>query len=67
MREALVRHALPQKIWPTVEMIRISFTQPVVIAASKTAIELPPASVTALESAAANVKASSRNQPIRAE
>src|ERR1044072_9519352 len=67
MREALVRHAAPQKIWPTVEMIRIVFVQPPEPSAdSKTAIELPPASVMPAASDAANVKASSSNQPMRA-
>src|SRR3954447_5579811 len=47
MRDALVRHAIPQNICPTVEMIRISFTHDVLSAFSRTAIELPPASVIA--------------------
>src|SRR3981189_2440251 len=41
MREALVRHAMPQNSWPTVEMIRISLTQLAFIAVVNTAITDP--------------------------
>src|SRR6266511_4412582 len=63
MRDALVRPAMPQKIWPTVEIRMTISTQPELMALVKTAIELPPPSSTAATSAAAQVMASSTSQP----
>src|SRR6478752_5742208 len=67
MREELVRHAVPQKNWPIVEMISTISTADLVSALLSTAIDEPAPSLTALTSVAANVIASSRIQPITAE
>src|SRR3954452_18692017 len=66
VREALVRPAMPQKNWPMVEMKMTVSAQPELIALVKTEIELPPALLIAPTSLAANVIASSTNQPNRA-
>ena len=67
MREALVTHAMPQNSWPMQE-IRITISAAVADSAvSKIASDVPPASVIAPSSAAANVIASSTIQPISAE
>src|SRR6266511_2369898 len=42
VRDALVRPAMPQKIWPTVEIRMTVSAQPELMALVKTAIELPP-------------------------
>src|SRR3954449_11015597 len=47
MHEAFVRQLMPQKNWPTTQMIRIVFTQDVDMALSKTAKSVPPPSLTA--------------------
>src|SRR5436190_18452102 len=67
VREALVRHAVPQKSWPMVAIRMISFAahesmELVQIAPTKAA-----PSLTAPTSLAANRKARSRTQPINAE
>jgi hypothetical protein len=67
VREQLVTHAMPQKNWPIAE-IRITVSaQPSDIALWKMESEVPPPSLTAATSVAANVIASSTNQPISAE
>src|SRR4029079_7439909 len=66
VREALVSPAMPQKSCPMVEMRITSSAQPELIALVKTEIEVPPASLIAVVSDAANVIASSTNQPNRA-
>ena len=67
MRDALVTQAMPQKSWPMQE-IRITISAAVADSArSKIASDVPPASVIAASSAAANVIASSTIQPISAE
>jgi hypothetical protein len=67
MREALVTQAMPQKSCPMVEM-RITISAAVGLSAlSKIASEVPPPSLTALTSAAANVIASRTIQPMTAE
>ena len=58
---------IPQKTWPMNAMIRIDFTQAVVIALSKTAKTVPPPSLIAFASFVANVIASSTMYPITAE
>src|SRR3954463_13894924 len=63
VRDALVRPAMPQKIWPIVEMRMTSSAQPELIALVNTEIAVPPASLTAFVSAAANVIASNTNHP----
>ena len=59
MRDALVMQLMPQNSCPMTAMIRIIFTQAVLIALSKTAKTVPPPLVTAAASGAANVIASS--------
>src|SRR3954451_24753202 len=59
MRDALVMQLMPQNSWPQTAMMSTSLTQPVPIAFSNTANTVPPPSVTAPVSAAANVIASS--------
>src|SRR4029079_401697 len=67
VREALVTQAMPQNTWPMKE-IRITVSaQPSDIALVNTAGEEPPAALTDLRSTAANVIASSTNQPMMAE
>ena len=67
VREQLVTHAMPQKNWPIAE-IRITVSaQPSDIALWKIESEVPPPSLTAPTSLAANVIASSTNHPISAE
>src|SRR6187200_653104 len=63
VRDALVRPAMPQKIWPIVEMRITSSAQPELIALVKTEIDVPPASLIAFVSEAANVIASRTSQP----
>ena len=58
MREALVMQLMPQKNCPTTQMMRIVFVQAAVIALSNTANTVPPPSLTAFASPAANVIAS---------
>src|SRR5919199_2679293 len=63
VRDAMVSPAMPQKIWPIVEMRITASAQPELIALVNTEMEVPPASLIALTSVAANVMASSTNQP----
>src|ERR1700712_136925 len=63
VRDALVRPAMPQKICPIVEMRMIASAQPEPSELVNTEIDVPPASLIALVSEAANVMASSTNQP----
>src|SRR5690348_12872039 len=70
MRDALVRHAMPQNSCPTVAISTTSFADPEPSAELMIAIEEPrpqplPASLMNLVSVAAKVSASSTNQPIR--
>jgi hypothetical protein len=59
MREALVMQLMPQKSWPVAAMMSTVFVQPwLPMALSKTEMDVPPPSVTAFGSAAANVMAS---------
>ena len=68
VREQLVTHAMPQKSWPTTAIRMTASAQFWFISAEvKTEIELPPASLMAPTSVAANVIASSTNQPISAD
>src|SRR3954453_16347690 len=67
MRDALVMHAMPQKTWPIAAMMMTALAQPVLMADSKTAIDVPPASLMAFSSAAAKVIASSTMYPMTAE
>src|SRR4051812_20887941 len=67
MRDALVSDAMPQKSCPTVEMMRTNLTHAGPIALDSTAIAVPPPSLIAFASDAANVSASSRNQPKTAD
>src|SRR5215217_7567125 len=69
MREALVRHAMPQNNWPTVAISSTSLAEPEPSAESRIAIDEPrpqplPASLTNSVLVAANVSASSTNQPM---
>src|SRR4051794_24529952 len=67
VREQLVTHAMPQKNWPMAE-IRITISAQLSdIALWKIASEVPPPSLTAPTSLAANVIARSTNQPISPE
>src|SRR5215217_6098052 len=67
MRDALVTHAMPQNSCPMQEM-RITISAAVEESAfSKIASDVPPPSLTASTSVAANVIASSTTQPISAE
>ena len=67
VREQLVTQAMPQKNWPIVE-IRITVSaHPDPMALVKIESEVPPASLTASTFVAANVIASSTNQPISAD
>src|SRR4029079_13960875 len=52
VRDALVRPAMPQKIWPIVEMRITSSAQPELIALVNTEIDVPPASFIAFVSEA---------------
>src|SRR3954447_1951738 len=63
VRDALVRPAIPQKIWPIVAMKMTVSAQPELIALVITEIDVPPASLIAFVSLAANVSASSTNHP----
>src|SRR4051794_18667843 len=72
MREALVRHAMPQNSWPTVAISTTALAEDDPSAVLKMASEEPSpkpllASLIAFVSVAANVIASSTNQPIRPE
>src|SRR5690349_8817316 len=69
MREALVRHAMPQKSWPTVAIRTTSFAAHGSSALPKIAVDQPrpkpfEGSLMNLVSVAAKVIASSTNQPI---
>jgi hypothetical protein len=66
VRDALVSPAMPQKSWPMVDIRITSSAQPELIAVVNTDIVVPPASLIAFVSVAANVMASSTNQPKRA-
>src|SRR3954454_6468832 len=66
VRDALVSPAMPQKIWPIVAMRMTSSAHPELIALVKTEIDVPPASLIAFVSEAANVIAMSTSQPKRA-
>src|SRR4029078_1393243 len=61
-RDALVRAGIPQKSWPMLEIRITSSAQPELIALVKTEIAVPPASLIAFVSEAANVIASRTNQ-----
>src|SRR3954465_14152649 len=63
VREALVRPAMPQKIWPIVAMKITPSAQPELIALVMTEMAVPPPSLIAFVSLAANVIARSTNQP----
>src|SRR4051794_31315546 len=63
VRDALVRQAMPQKICPTVAMKITASAQPELIALVNTAMAVPPPSLIAFVSLAANVIASRPNQP----
>src|SRR3954454_24426218 len=70
MRDALVRHAIPQNSWPTVAVSTTSLAELEPSAELMIAIDEPrpqplPASLMNFVSVAANVSASSTNQPIR--
>src|SRR5215208_2003216 len=67
VRDALVRPAAPQKIWPIVAMISTSFAAQESRALVKMEPTKPAPSLTASTSLAANRNASSTNQPISAE
>src|SRR5687767_2797828 len=67
IREALVTHAMPQKSCPTVEITTTAFSAQESSALPKIASDEPAPSLTASTSVAANVIASSTNQPIRAD
>src|SRR5215210_6301270 len=67
VREQLVTHAMPQKNCPIAEIRITTSAQPDDIALWKIASVVPPPSLTAPTSEAANVIASSTNQPISAE
>ena len=68
VREQLVTQAMPQKSWPITAIRMIASAQPWLIGAEvNTEIDVPKASLTAPTSVAANVIASSTNQPISAE
>src|SRR5262245_36408972 len=69
VREPLVRPAAPQNSWPTVTMIKTSFAAHRSPASALVTIELdvPPASLTAVVSVAANSSASRTNHPITAD
>src|SRR3954469_18392541 len=64
MRDALVTHDMPQKNWPTVASRITNFAFALESADVMIEIDVPPPSLTALRSVAANVIASSTNQPI---
>src|SRR5687768_12700286 len=64
VREQLVTQAMPQKNWPIAEITITVSAQPSDIALWKIASDVPPPSFTAPTSVAANVIASSTNQPI---
>src|SRR2546425_12502499 len=63
VRDALVRHAIPQKSWPTVEMRITISAHRELIALVKMEIDVPPPLLTALTSWAANVIASRTSHP----
>jgi hypothetical protein len=65
MREQLVTQAMPQNSWPIVAISTTALLAVGVSALLKTASEEPRPSLTASTSEAANVIASSTNQPIR--
>src|SRR3954447_11098046 len=64
MRDALVTHDMPQKNWPTIASRITNFAFALESADVMIEIDVPPPSLTALRSVAANVSASSTNQPI---
>src|SRR3954452_22217358 len=64
MRDALVTQDMPQNSWPTVAARITNFAAEVDSALWMIAIDEPPPAFTALTSVAANVSASSTNQPI---
>src|SRR4051794_10470722 len=66
VREALVRPAIPQKIWPIVAMKMTASAHPELMALVMTEIAVPPPSSIAFVSEAANVSARRTNQPNRA-
>src|SRR3954454_12264942 len=63
VREALVRPAMPQKIWPIVAMKITVSAHPELMAVVMTEIAVPPPSLIAFVSEAAKVSASRTNQP----
>ena len=63
MREHEVTQAMPQNSWPIVAMTTTNFSQPPGIAVANTASEEPRPSLMPSTSVAANVIASSTNQP----
>ena len=64
MRDALVTQDMPQNSWPTVASRITNFAAPLDSALSMIAIDEPPPASTAFVSVAANVSASSTNQPM---
>src|SRR5206468_7172153 len=64
VREALVRPAATQKIWPTVAIRRTAFAAAELSALVMIGIEPPPPSVIPFTSLAANSNARSTSQPI---
>src|SRR5258705_6389125 len=67
IRDMLVTQLMPQKNWPTVEMMMTALKKPGDNADWKMAPENPPAALIASTSVAANRKASNRIQPPMAE
>src|SRR5919199_2977831 len=63
VRDALVRPAMPQNTWPIVEIRITASAHPELIALVNTDSDVPPALLIAPTSVAANVIASSTNQP----
>src|SRR5579859_1148944 len=67
IRDALVTHAMPQKICPMVEITRTAFAAAELRAVSMIVCEVPPAALIWLTWVAANVSATSTIQPKIAE
>src|ERR1700756_22063 len=67
IRDALVTQAIPQKIWPTVEMTSTALAAAEVRADSMIDCEVPPAALISLTWVAAKVRASRTIQPNTAE
>src|SRR5918998_1101416 len=67
IRDPLVTQAMPQKSWPSVEITTTAFSAQESRALPKIGSDEPAPSLTASTSVAANVIASSTNQPISAD